>query len=169
MKKDHRKWCIFTVSVLLLTLLDQLTKILAAAKLKEGPFVIAEGVFELRYLENTGAAFGILKNQQWFFYIITLLFLGAAVYVYAKLGTDTRYRAVRVVMIFLTAGAAGNFIDRVMLHYVRDFFYISLIRFPIFNVADIYVTCAAAGLFILILFFYKDDDLESLFSKNKMR
>ena len=56
-------------------------------------------------------------------------------------------------------------IDRVRLNYVIDFFYFELINFPIFNVADIYVTLAAAGLIFCILFYYKDKELEELFKK----
>ena len=57
----------------------------------------------------------------------------------------------------ITGGAVGNFIDRVFRHYVVDFIYFELINFPIFNVADMYVVCAAALLIIVSLFVYKDD------------
>ena len=63
---------------------------------------------------------------------------------------------------FVTSGAAGNLIDRIFLHHVRDFLYFSLINFPIFNVADIYVTLSAIAAFILVIFVYKDDDLHFL-------
>ena len=73
-------------------------------------------------------------------------------------------------MIILTAGAIGNFIDRLTRGYVVDFFYFSLIDFPIFNVADIYVVVATIGLFILFLFVYKEKDLEFLnFKQNRYR
>lgn len=65
----------------------------------------------------------------------------------------------------MTAGAIGNFIDRLILVYVRDFLYFSLIDFPIFNVADIYVTVSAFAFFLLILVYYKDSDLEFLSDK----
>ena len=58
-------------------------------------------------------------------------------------------------------------IDRVIRHYVVDFFYFSLIDFPIFNVADIYVTVSAFGLIILLLFYYKEEDLEQIFHNRK--
>ena len=73
-------------------------------------------------------------------------------------------------MVFLAAGAAGNFIDRLLRGYVVDFFYFSLIDFPIFNVADIYVTVATACLVILLLFVYKEEDLSFLsFNQKKYR
>ena len=65
------------------------------------------------------------------------------------------------------AGAMGNFIDRVFRGYVVDFIYFSLIDFPTFNVADIYVTVAAFMLVVLILFFYQEEDLNRVFSKKK--
>ena len=58
------------------------------------------------------------------------------------------------------AGAIGNMIDRTLLNYVVDFLYFSLIDFPIFNVADIYLTCATIALGILIIFYYKEDELD---------
>jgi signal peptidase II len=64
----------------------------------------------------------------------------------------------RFLMVFIAAGAVGNMIDRVFLGYVRDFLYFSLIDFPIFNVADIYVTCATILLILLLLFYYKEED-----------
>ena len=60
----------------------------------------------------------------------------------------------------LVSGAAGNFIDRVRFGYVRDFIYFKLINFPVFNVADCYVTVSVVLLIILILFVYKEDDFE---------
>ena len=59
----------------------------------------------------------------------------------------------------LGAGAAGNMIDRVRQGFVVDFLYFKLIDFPIFNVADCYVTLSALGLVLLIIFYYKDEDM----------
>ncbi len=157
-----KQWIGGIFAVFVLTLLDLLTKQWAATALLEKPLVIISNVFELRYLENHGAAFGILQNQQWFFYLITIVFLGMMLFVYGKIPQDRHYALMRVICIVLTSGAIGNFIDRLTLHYVRDFLYFSLIDFPIFNVADIYVTCAAIALFLAVLFFYKDEDFDFL-------
>ena len=59
--------------------------------------------------------------------------------------------------------ALGNFIDRVFRNYVVDFFYFKLIDFPVFNVADIYVTVAAFAMIILGLFYYKEEDYNKIF------
>ena len=65
------------------------------------------------------------------------------------------------------AGAVGNFIDRMSNGYVVDFFYFKLINFPVFNVADIYVTLSAVFLVILLLFKYKEEDLNVLVNSLK--
>jgi signal peptidase II len=71
-------------------------------------------------------------------------------------------KPLRICIVFLSAGAFGNLIDRVFLGYVRDFFYFSLIDFPIFNVADICVSVTMCVLIILILFVYRDHDFDFL-------
>ena len=68
-----------------------------------------------------------------------------------------------LISILFFAGAIGNFIDRIAQDYVIDFFYFCLIDFPIFNVADIYVTVAAFLLIVLGFFYYKDEDWEKIF------
>ena len=69
--------------------------------------------------------------------------------------------------IFVFSGAAGNMIDRIRLGYVIDMFDFRLINFPVFNVADIYVTCSMIILLVFILFKYKDNELDDLFGKSK--
>ena len=75
---------------------------------------------------------------------------------------NKKYTALNYIIVFLIAGAIGNYIDRIANNYVVDFIYFSLINFPVFNVADCYVTVSVILLFILILFYYKDDDLEEI-------
>ena len=76
-----------------------------------------------------------------------------------RLPATGKYRLLRFFICMITAGAVGNFIDRLQNGFVVDFIYIIYIQFPIFNVADIYVTVSAFALAILILFVYKEDDL----------
>ena len=137
-------------------LLDQLTKYWAAASLKGNePFVIIKGVFELRYLENRGAAFGLMQNMQIVFVIGAVAVIAAVLFLYGKMPPAARFLPLRVCAVLLCAGAVGNMIDRLRLNYVIDFFYFRLIDFPIFNVADIYVSVGTAALAVLILFYYK--------------
>lgn len=146
--------------------LDRLTKLWALADLRgQDPIVLISGVLELRYLENRGAAFGILQNQKAFFLVMTTLVCLALLYVMFRMPGEKKYRICHIGASVLLAGALGNFWDRIFYDYVVDFIYFSLIDFPIFNVADIYVsvTCFAGVLLVLI---GKLDDLDFSFLKN---
>ena len=146
--------------VLIGIIIDQYTKYLAVAHLQDAPFPVIEGVFELQYLENRGAAFGMLQNKQWFFLIITVVLLFFITKLYIGLPRTKRVIPLRIAMIFITAGAIGNMIDRIRLNYVVDFLYFKLIDFPIFNVADIYVTVSTFFIAFLILFYYKETEFD---------
>lgn len=156
------------VSVVLIYL-DQLTKALAVKNLKnQNPFIIWENVLELRYLENRGAAFGIMQGQKVFFVIFTSVALVAIAWFYLKkIPSDKKYVFLEIISVLLFAGAIGNLIDRVTLNYVVDFIYFKLIDFPIFNVADIYVTVAAFAMLGLGIFYYKDEDYDLIFPSKK--
>ena len=149
--------------IILLIVLDQITKLFAIARLKNIDSIsLIRGVFELRYLENRGAAFGMMQNMKVIFVIIALLMLMFVIFALLKLPDNKRYLPLRIIMILIGAGAVGNLIDRLFRGFVVDFFYFSLIDFPIFNVADIYVSVSCILLVILVLFVYKDGDFEFL-------
>jgi len=153
----------FAAAFLCLTALDQWTKHLAAGSLMgNGPFVIWDGVFELLYSENRGAAFGILQGQQAFFFAVAFAVFGFVAYAMVKLPGSRRYVPARACLTLIMAGAAGNLIDRASQGYVVDFLYFKLIDFPIFNVADCYVTVGTALLLVLFLWFYKDEEFDML-------
>lgn len=148
------------LGVTVLLLLDQLTKYWAAITLKgRNPIVVWKGVFEFQYLENRGIAFGLFQNKTIIFVILTLIILIALIYYYRAVPDNKRMRPLRIAMIMLAAGAVGNLIDRVINNYVIDFLYFKLIDFPIFNVADCYVTLSLVILTCLILFYYKEEEL----------
>ncbi len=151
---------------ILLIALDQFTKHLAVSNLKENPFVIIPKVFQLTYHENNGAVWGILSGKIIFLILVTLLLLFLMVFLYLKIPKDKRYNAIRIILVFICAGAVGNLIDRVFNGYVVDFIYFELIDFPVFNLADCYVTLSSILLIILGLFYYKDEDFEFLSSKS---
>ena len=88
---------------------------------------------------------------------------------FKKLPATRHFFWLNAVAVLFFAGAIGNFIDRVRQGYVVDFFYFSLINFPIFNVADIYVTAAAFLLIFLCLFYYKEEDFEQIFPSGSSR
>ena len=154
------------IGCLLLVVLDQFTKVLALQNLKgQGPITIIPDVFQLLYVENRGAAFGILQNKQWVFQIITAIVLAALIWALPRMSRERHFLPLRLCLCFIGAGAVGNMIDRIFRGYVVDFFYFKLIDFPVFNVADIYVTTSAIVLIFLIVFLYKEEDFDRLFSK----
>lgn len=172
MEKKHAgtgmRLVIMLLSVLALVALDQWTKHLAVLYLKDQePVVIIRGVFELKYLQNRGAAFGLFQDQRIVFLTMTCIIMAAVFYIYRKLPANRRCLPLRVICIFILSGAAGNMIDRCIQGYVVDFFYFSLIDFPIFNVADIYVTVSAFFFLVLGLFYYREEDFSFLSFKKK--
>ena len=171
---DKKKIKLLVFDLLFLSFLvfaDQFTKYIAVLKLKNQPaFSIIDGVLEFNYLENRGAAFGMLQNQKIFFVFVALIFLGVIAYVLIKVPYEKKYRRLHVLLILIAGGAIGNLIDRLRLDYVVDFIYIVLINFPIFNVADICITLSTVLLVIQVLFVYKDNDFSFLsFNQKKFR
>lgn len=191
MEKKSKKTLLFSgLSMVILILLDQFTKYLAVLFLKDKPAIpIIKDIFELKYLENTSAAFGMdpisllhnifqfeaftanpelyLNVRMGFFYVLTIAMIGVFVWVFLKIPNKKRFVFIDWILIFISAGAIGNLIDRMTQQYVVDFLYFKLIDFPIFNVADIYVTCAGIVFFILGIFYYKDEDIEIIFPSKK--
>ena len=172
MNKKKSKLLLFDVFFLLvLVAIDQYTKYIAVRMLKNQPaFSIINGVLEFNYLENRGAAFGMLQNQKVFFVFVAVIFLCVIAYVLVKVPLEKKYNRIHVLLVMIAGGAIGNLIDRLRLDYVVDFIYIVLINFPIFNVADMYVTFSTALLIIQVLFVYKDNDFSFLsFNQKKFR
>ena len=155
----------------ILVIADQLTKHLAVVRLKnQAAYNLINGILEFNYLENRGAAFGVLQNQKYFFIFVALIFIGVIVFVLIKVPTQKKYYSLNILLVMIAAGAVGNMIDRVRYDYVVDFIYLVCIQFPIFNVADIYVTTATVILVFQILFVYKTNDFNFLsFNPKKFR
>lgn len=170
---ENKKTGIYVISgvlgVVILTLLDQWTKKWAVLHLAGQPdIILIKGVFQLHYLENKGAAFGIFQNQRIIFLILTIVYLLAAGWFYLKIPRKKKYLFLHVITVLLTGGAIGNFIDRLLNGYVVDFFYFSLIDFPVFNVADIFVVAAFIGVALSLLVIYKEDDFSFLGRKKQV-
>lgn len=161
MLKEKRSLLIrFLIGFVILVGLDQWTKGLIVKYLKGNPpVVIWDGIFEFFYSENRGAAFGILQERQFFFFLIAVAVLAVVIYMLMKMPLDRKYFPLTACLLLIASGAVGNMIDRMTQGYVVDFLYFKLINFPIFNVADCYVTIAAVCLVLLIMFYYKDEDL----------
>lgn len=158
------------VAMILLTYFDQFTKNAAVLHLKGKPSVpIIKEILVLQYLENKGAAFGMLQNQKIFFIFIEVLILLVIGFVLIRIPSEKKYNLMHVILVLVASGAIGNMIDRVSQDYVVDFIYFVLIDFPIFNVADIYVTCATAIFIVVVLFYYKEEDFAFLSVKQKIQ
>lgn len=159
---------ILIVSILISV--DQFVKYLIDTSFSVGEsHPLIDKVFQLTYVQNRGAAWGSFSGKIIFLLIITTAILVGAIYVYVRLAqkTDTKYTPLRICLVFLIAGAIGNMIDRIARGFVVDMFDFCLINFPVFNVADIYVTCSFIVIVILILFKYKDDELSDIVRDSK--
>lgn len=151
---------IYFIVFVLLTFIDQISKYLAAHFLSSRDITIIPGVLELHYLENKGAAWGIMQNKTWILVSITIVVMIVIVYTFLKLPAGKRFRLLHFCLVLLASGALGNFIDRISNRYVIDFIYFSLINFPVFNLADCFVCISAILILYCILFKYKDDDFK---------
>ncbi len=150
---------LWLIPIIAVTLLDQLSKYIAVERLKPiDTFPIIEDVFHLTYLENRGAAFGMLANHRWVFMVVsTAAVIGIIAFMlvaYKKHFNPLFYTA----LAMIAGGGIGNMIDRVYLGYVVDFFDFRLIDFAIFNVADSFV---CIGCFMVILYIIISDIKET--------
>ena len=129
---------------------DILTKYFAGAYLMAGDITLINKVLYFSYVENRGAAFGILKDARWFFITVSVaVVLGIIIYIIRK-KPESKLLVLGLSMV--SGGGIGNLIDRVSLGYVVDFIDFRIIDFHVFNVADIFVCVGAALIFIYVLF-----------------
>ena len=170
MKLNLKKMFLLDLCIIALgVFLDRITKLWAIRDLKgQDSIVLIKGALELHYLENRGAAFGILQNQKIFFLIMTTVVALALIYVLFKMPDDKVYRIYHIAGSVLLAGAIGNFWDRLVYEYVVDFIYFSLINFPVFNVADIFVS-VTCFLCVLVVLFAKGEEPDFAFLSLKKK
>ena len=147
-------WITFLVAVIVA--IDQILKYIATATLKNaGSIIVIPGLLELIYIENRGAAFGILQNQRWFFIIFALGMIFIFVYLINVKKINNKIFLTSAVLII--AGGLGNFIDRLFLGYVIDYIKLSFFP-PVCNFADYCITFGIVILTVYILFFYNKKD-----------
>ena len=149
-----KKYVLPIILLVTLVAIDQIVKHLAVVYLMPiGSYTVIDGFFSLVYVENTGMAFGLFRGLRWVFVAISIvIFICIGAY-YFKMPNTKYHNTVRVFLVILLGGALGNFIDRLFTGYVVDMFAFTFINFPVFNVADIFIVCAAIGLFVVLLFF----------------
>lgn len=148
-------------------LLDQITKLIVINTIPEGEVIeVIGGVFNLTYIENRGAAFGMLSEQRWIFMVVSVI---AIVLIFFYLWKEKpKSYWIKTPLALILGGGIGNMIDRVFRPGVIDFidadfffypqvsfeggFSVHLADFPIFNVADCFITVGCATLIVYLLF-----------------
>ena len=135
---------------------DQFTKYLTVANIalyEDIPFI--PGLLQLTYVQNTGAAFSSFEGQQWLFALIFVLFTGMILFEYYKKPMGFQPFE-RWCIAAIYGGGLGNMIDRVRMGYVVDMIETTFMEFPVFNVADCFITCGCILLMISLCFFNKE-------------
>lgn len=135
-------------------LLDQIVKFICVIKLKPlGSIKIIKDFFYLTYVENKGAAFGILHGAIWFFVIMALVATSVCIYYLYKIPNDKYMLLSKISLTFIISGAFGNMLDRLFRGFVVDMFHFILFGkdFAVFNLADIFVCVGAFLMCVSIL------------------
>ena len=135
--------------IILLVLLDQFTKYLACEYLQDKPaFKIIDGILELNFLKNSGAAFGIGVDHRVVLLVLTVFALICAVWL--LLFSEIKFSS-KVALAFVVGGGLGNLVDRMFRGFVVDYIDLRFLHFAVFNFADICVSLGSAVLIFLIL------------------
>jgi signal peptidase II len=122
---------------------DRVSKVICRQYLRPlGSIPVIKGVFHLTYVENTGAAFGMLQGNTWFLILTSVLVSAVVAYLIWKIKPENRY--VKISLALILGGALGNLVDRVLLGYVVDFLDFRI--WPVFNIAD---SCVVVGAILL--------------------
>nr|WP_072537417.1 signal peptidase II [Anaerococcus mediterraneensis] len=144
---------IYIIILILGIVLDRLSKFYAANNFVNNP--IEGPIINFTYLENRGAAFGILQDKRIFFIIISVAIVGYLIYHFIKT-YKTNPKILNIALSIIVSGAIGNFYDRLINHYVVDFIEFSFFSFPVFNIADILITVGCTLMIIYMIFIYEE-------------
>ena len=139
-----------------ITVADQLTKLAVVANIPLHTQVEAiPGLFHLTYVQNTGAAFSAFQGMQWLFALVFAVFTAAVIWEFSKKRLPfTAFERWCIAAVY--AGGLGNMIDRIRLGYVVDMIEVEFITFPVFNVADCFITCGGILLLFHLVFFNRE-------------
>ena len=169
MKQRIRHLILFII----LVAIDQVSKYWVRTYLSvHGPINIIPTVLSLEYHTNNGAVWGTFSGKVAALRILTVIIFLLILFLYFKIPKDKKYTPLKILAVFIMAGAIGNLIDRIYLGYVVDFIYFEVINFPLFNFADSCLTVSCILLLILALFYYKDQDfdfIDDLLPKRKKK
>ncbi len=134
-------------------LLDFVTKKVVAGNMTLYQSIpVIPGVFNITYVKNTGASFGMMAGARWFFVAVTVLLIAAVIYYTVK--NNIKDKLFLVSASFVVGGGIGNLIDRIATGAVVDFFDFCLINFAIFNVADCFVV---VGVILMAIYYIKEE------------
>lgn len=147
---------IYILIIIIGVFLDRVSKVYAVNNFIENP--IQGNFLNFTYLENRGAAFGILQDSRLFFIILTIAIVVGLIYYFVK-NYKTNPKILNIALALVISGALGNFYDRLFQGYVVDFLEFAFVRFPVFNVADILVTVGSFLIIIYLLFFEESKEL----------
>ncbi len=145
-------YCLFIAGIVAA---DQITKALVVARIAlyaDVPFL--PGILQLTYVQNNGAAFSSFSGQQWLFALIFLVFTGLMLWEYfRKPAGFTPFERWCIAAVY--GGGLANMIDRIRLGYVVDMFETTFVDFPVFNVADCFITCGCILVMAHLIFWNK--------------
>ena len=136
--------------------LDQITKAITVANIalfEEIPFL--PGLVDLPYVRNNGAAFSSFRGMQWMFALVFVIFTLLILWEYFKKPMGFN-KFERICIAAVYGGGLGNMIDRLRMGYVVDMIETTFMEFPVFNVADIFITCGCVLLLVSLVFFNKE-------------
>ena len=161
MKK--KKLFIYIFVILLMVFIDQLTKYLVINnfELHEEKPVIGN-LLVLTYIRNSGAAWGSFAGKATLLLVFTFIVFIFIFRILHRIWDIPKFKPIRICLLFVIGGAIGNMIDRIRFNYVIDFIFFKFIKFPVFNIADIFVTLSVIVLVILFIFKYNDADHDIL-------
>lgn len=141
---------LYFIIISLILVFDIFTKYLSSFYFKVSEVEVIKNILYFTYVENRGAAFGIMQNKQWFFILITLILIIAMILYILKVKPQDIL--LKLSLSFIIGGGIGNLIDRVFKGYVVDFIDLRIINYPVFNIADCFVVIGAVLLCVYILF-----------------
>lgn len=145
-------------------ILDQITKFVASTLLDPGEIIsFIPSILSFRYHENKGAAWGMLADHRWIFMSVSTIAI-VAILTFLIIKKKNNPLLLNLSLAFFAGGGIGNMIDRVYLGYVVDFIRFDFIEFPIFNVADSFITIGA----ILIILYFILDSIHEWKLKNQI-
>lgn len=144
---------VYGALTLLVVLLDYITKrIVSGNMVLYQSIPVIKGVFNITYVKNTGASFGMMAGARWFFVAVTVILIAAVIYYAVK--NKITDKLFLVSASFVVGGGIGNLIDRIATGAVVDFFDFCLINFAIFNVADCFVI---VGVILMAIYYIKEE------------